>query len=55
MQRKIEKKSFLSEIIVSEYVVLNSLYKEDNTCHRQSMCKQTVFRFFIALTETFSN
>ena len=55
MQRKIEKKSFLCEKIVSELVVLNCLYKEDNTCHRQSMCKQTVLRFFIALTETYSN
>ena len=55
MQRKIEKKSFLCEIIVSELIVLNCLYKEDNTCHRQSMCKQTVLRFFIALTETYSN
>ena len=55
MQRKTAKKSFVSEIIVSELVVLNCLYKEDNTCHRQSMCKQTVLRFCIALTETFSN
>ena len=55
MERKIEKRSFLSEIIVSELVVLNCLYKEENTFHRQSMCKQTVLRFFIALTETFSN
>ena len=55
MQRKIEKRSFLCEIIVSELVVLNCLYKEENTFHRQSVCKQTVLRFFIALTETFSN
>ena len=38
MQRKIEKMSFVSEIIVSELVALNFLYKEENTCHRQSMC-----------------
>ena len=32
------EKSFVSELIVSELVALNCLYKEDNTCHRQSMC-----------------
>ena len=50
MQRKIQKKSFLSQIIVSEKVALNSLYKEDKTCHRRSMSKQTVLKFCIALT-----
>ena len=38
MERKIEKKSFVSEIIVFELVALNCLYKEENTCQRQSMC-----------------
>ena len=38
MERKIEEMSFVSDIIVSELVVLNCLYKEDSTCHRQSMC-----------------
>ena len=38
MQRKMEKKSFLSEIIVSELVASNCLYKEEKTCHCQSMC-----------------
>ena len=37
MQRKIEKKSFVFEIIVAELVALNFLYKEENTSHRQSM------------------
>ena len=55
MQRKIEKKSFVSEILVSELVALNCLYKEDNTCHRKSMCQQTVLRFCIALTWAFLN
>ena len=36
MQKKIDKKSFVSEIIVSELVTLNRLYIEENTCHRQS-------------------
>ena len=37
MQRKIEKKAFISEIIALELVALNFLYKEENTSHRQSM------------------
>ena len=37
MQRKIQKKSLVSEIIVSELAALNFLYKEENTSHRQSM------------------
>ena len=37
METIIEKKSFVSEIIVSELVALNCFYKEDNTSHRQSM------------------
>ena len=37
MQRKIEKKSFLIEIIVSELVALSFLYKEENISQRQSM------------------
>ena len=37
MQTKIEKMSFISEIIVSELVALNFPYKEENTSHRQSM------------------
>ena len=50
MQRKIEKKPFISEIIVSELVALNCLYKDYNTCHRRSMCEQTVLTFCLALT-----
>ena len=38
MQRKSEKKTFVSQIIVAELVALNCLYKEENTSHRQSMC-----------------
>ena len=37
MQRKIEKKSFVIEIIVSELVALSFLYKEENISHGQSM------------------
>ena len=38
MHRKIEKKSFIFEIMVSELVALNFLNKEDNTSHLRSMC-----------------
>ena len=48
-----ENKFVVSEIIVSELVALNCLYKEDNTCHRQSMCQQTVLRFRKEVTWTF--
>ena len=37
MQRIIQQKTFISEIIVSELVALNCLYKEENISHRQSM------------------
>ena len=36
-ERKIEIKSFVSDIIVSELLALNFLYKEENTSQRQSM------------------
>ena len=49
-ERKIKKDSFVSEIIVSELVALNYLYKEDNTSHRQSMSEQTILRICTALT-----
>ena len=55
MQRKIRKKSLVSEIIVSELVALNFLYKEENTSHRQSMSELTVLRICRALTLIFSN
>ena len=37
MQSKSEKKSFVFEKIVSEFVALSFLYKEGNTSHRESM------------------
>ena len=37
MQRKIEKKFLVSEIIASEMAAVNCLYFEENTCHGQSM------------------
>ena len=37
MQKKIEKKFLVSEIIASEMAAVNCLYFEENTCHGQSM------------------
>ena len=38
MQKKIEIKILVSEIITSELAALNCLYYEGNTCHGKSMC-----------------
>ena len=38
MDTKIEKKFFAFDIILSELVVLNCLYKGDNASHRLSVC-----------------
>ena len=37
MQKKIQKKSLVSEIIASEIAAVNCLYYEGNTCHGKSM------------------
>ena len=55
MQSKIQKKSFVSEIMAFEIVAGNSAYCCRNTCHRQLMREQTVLRFYIRLKVTFSN
>ena len=38
VQQKIEKKSFVSEIMAFEIIVVNSAYCGGNTCHRQLTC-----------------
>ena len=38
MKKKIQKKFFVFEIITSEFVALNCLQQEENTCHRLSVC-----------------
>ena len=47
MQEKINKKFLVSQIITSEMAAVNCLYYEENTCHGQSMCKETVLRLSI--------
>ena len=37
MQKKIQKKFLVSEIIVTEIAAVNCLYYEGNTCHGKSM------------------
>ena len=37
MQKTIEKKVLVSEIIASEMAAVNCLYYEGNTCHGKSM------------------
>ena len=37
MQKKIQKKFFVFEIIASELATVNCLYYEGNTCHGKSM------------------
>ena len=38
MKKKIEKKLFVFEKMTSEFVPLNCLYQEINTCLRHSVC-----------------
>ena len=53
MHKKIKKKFFVFEIIASELIALNCFYSEENTCHRESVCYQTVLRFSISVTKSF--
>ena len=43
-----EKCFFVFKIIASQLVAVNSHYYKEHTCHRQSMCQQTVLRFHIS-------
>ena len=38
MKKKIEKNFFVFEIITSEFVALNCLSQEENTCHWHTVC-----------------
>ena len=46
---------FVSEIIATEDVAVNCLYKWVNTCDRQLMSWQTLLKFCISLRETSPN
>ena len=55
MERNIQKMSSVFEIKAFEVVAESSAYCDRNTCHRQSMCQQTVLRFMIRVKQSFSN
>ena len=55
MEWKIEKKYSVFEIKAFEVVPENSAYCDRNTCHRKSMCQQTVLGFMIRVKQSFSN
>ena len=55
MQSKIDKMCFLFEIKAFEVIAGISAYCVGNTCHRESTCYQTVRRFQMWLSQTFSN
>ena len=55
MQKKIEKKFVVSEIIASEMAAVNCLYYEGNACHNKSMPSETVLRLCMSVREIFSN
>ena len=55
MQWKIQKESFVSEIVAFELVWVNSAYCYRNTGHRQLIREQKDLRFYIRQNMTFSN
>ena len=55
MQKKIEKKFLVSQIIASEMAAVNCLYYEGNACHNKSMRSETVLRLCMPVREIFSN
>ena len=55
MQKKIEKKFLVSQIIASEMAAVNCLYYKGNACHNKSMGSETVLRLWMPVREIFSN
>ena len=53
--KKKSKKKIVFEIKAFEVVVRKSAYGDGNTCHRESTCQQTVWRFQMWLRQPFSN
>ena len=54
-KKKMNKKSFLLEIMPLELVARISGYCNGNTCYRQSMCLKNSFKMSVRLRQTFSN
>ena len=55
MQKKIQQKFLVSQIIASEMAAVNCLYYEGNACHNKSMRSETVLRLSMSVREIFSN
>ena len=55
MQKKIQKKFLVSQIIASEMAAVNCLYYEVNACHNKSMRSETVLRLCMSVREIFSD
>ena len=55
MQKKIQKKFLLSQIIASGMAAVNCFYYEGNACHNKSMRSETVLRLCMSVREIFSN
>ena len=55
MEKKIEKKFLVSQIIASEMAAVNCLYYKGNACHNKSMGSETVLRLCMSVREIFSN
>ena len=51
MQKKIQKKFLVSQIIASEMAAVNCLYYEGNACHNKSMRSETVLRLSMSVRE----
>ena len=47
MHKTIEKEAFVSNMNHFELLTGNCIYYKEITCHQQSMCEQTVLRFWI--------
>ena len=45
MYQKIDEMFLISLTTAFEMIAVYSTFYEENTCHRQSICKQTVLRF----------
>ena len=55
MQKKIQKKFLVSQIIASEMAAVNCFYYEGNACHNKSMRSETVLILCMSVSEIFSN
>ena len=55
MQKKIEKKFLVSQIIASGMAAVNCFYYEGNALHKKSMPSETVLILCMSVIEIFCN